>query len=183
MTALTRKVRLGHTTVYTATGSVPVFGGLPPLNVATFELLPLAELCLHFGQRSYTLLQTPHLVTVITSPTCDVTNNCTAYFLPGGLDHARLRTRTVDRTLLSGSFSGENISYIRVTDAPGYHLEFSSLSNHSFDIAKDCTIYGKERGDGAIMCIAMYGGFIVAGSRDRGVILILRVQCLSHKPL
>lgn len=175
MTALTRKVRLEANTVYTATMSVPVFGGLPPLNVAAFELLPPATLCLQFGQRSYTLLQQPHLVNVITSPTCDATNSCTAYFLPGGLDQAWLRNRTVDRTLLSGSFSGENTSYIRVADAPGYQLEFSSLSNYSFDISKDCTIYGKERGDGAIMCIAMYDGFIVSGSCDSGVILILRV--------
>ena len=68
--------------------------------------------------------------------------DCTAIFLPGGVEQIRLYQKNLNGTLLdSGIF--ENSDVVIAHNAPGYHLEFSSPDKKfSFSESVDCSLYG-----------------------------------------
>lgn len=117
---------------------------------------------MYFVQWAYTILGTSKFVTGISSTTCN-SEDCTAVFLPGGIETVRLQTTNLNVTLLNGTTLG-GTSTILISDAPGYQLEFFPIDpNYLFD-PHNCTIYGEGREDGIQLCMASDNYTILAGS-------------------
>ena len=85
-----------------------------------------------------------------------------AVFLPGGIQTARLRSANLNETLLNATTF--DASTILIADAPGYELDFFNMDpNYVFDLS-DCSIYGKERGEGLLFCVGSSNSTIMAGA-------------------
>jgi hypothetical protein len=160
---LTYSVSISYENVYTPVSTIPVFAGLAPVNVISLVgLVPTSVLGVYFSQWTYGILGASKYVTGISSPTCNG-NDCTAVFLPGGIETVRLQTGNLNSTLLNGT-TVEAFSSILINHAPGYQLEFSSVPSGYFFAAADCALYGEERGDGLQICVSSENATILAGT-------------------
>jgi hypothetical protein len=140
---------------------VLVYGGMAPFNAEALTALPTSVLCLYFGQWSYGILSSTRYTVGIEPNSCSG-QNCTAVFLPGGIQAPRQRTSLLNESLYDGTALNLSSS-ILVENAPGYQLEFSSINpNFTFDDS-DCITYGKERGDGVYFCIGSNQSTFLAG--------------------
>jgi hypothetical protein len=93
--------------------------------------------------------------------------NCTAVFLPGGISGPRERTSILNESLFDDDGALDGSPAILIENAPGYQLEFSSMSpNFKFNEA-DCETYGTDRGDGVYLCIGSNSSTIQAGSSQK----------------
>jgi hypothetical protein len=126
--------------------------------------LSISYTCVFFSTYTNSILGASNFVTGIDPVGCSG-KNCTAVFLPGGLQIARLLDIVngpgidLNATLLSKSPA------VVVHNAPGYHLEFSPVDpDFTFDDSTECEIFGEERGQGLRLCIGSYNSAIVAGT-------------------
>ena len=144
--------------------TLPVLAGLTPLNVTAFAgLIPTSVLCIYYLQWAYVILGVSKYVVGVPPSTCNAYgSDCTAVFLPGAIETARLQTGNLNSTLLNGTIFQEE-STILINNAPGYQLEFFPLNYYVFD-PSECTIYGQEQNDGLQICVSSRGSTIVAGS-------------------
>lgn len=153
---------ISYEDVYTPVSTIPVFAGLTPVSVTSLVgLVPTSVLCIYFTQWAYNILGASKYVTGISSPTCNG-NDCTAVFLPGGVETARLQTGNLNLTLLNGTVV-QDFSSILINHAPGYQLEFFPVpSGYSFP-PSDCALYGQERDDSLQLCVSSQNSTILAG--------------------
>jgi hypothetical protein len=154
-------VGISYRDTFTAEVAIPVLAGLTPVNASVVDLIPSIVLSTYLMQLSFGILATSKYVTGISSSTCKG-NDCTAVFLPGGVEIARMRTRNLNSTLLSGTQFSDSPAII-ISNAPGYQLEFFPIEpGYVFD-PDNCTIFGKERGQGFMLCLASNQSTLLAG--------------------
>jgi len=155
-------VSISYENLYTPVSTIPVFAGLTPVDITSLVgLVPTSVLCIYFSQWAYGILGASKYVTGISSPTCNG-NDCTAVFLPGGIETTRLQTGNLNLTLLKGTMV-EDFSSILINHAPGYQLEFSSIPSGFSFAPSDCALYGEQRGDGLQICVSSENATILAG--------------------
>ena len=156
------KVGINYKNFYTAEETIPVLAGLSPVNSSFIDSIPSSVMSVYLTQWSYGIIATSKFVTGISSQTCKG-SDCTAVFLPGGVETARMRTGNLNSTLLNGTLFSDSQA-ILISDAPGYQLEFSSIDlGYAFDPA-NCTVFGKERGEGFMLCLASHEYTLLAGA-------------------
>lgn len=142
-----------------------VVAGLAPvssygLQNATFSMINAIA-------ASYTIafITDPRFIASIEPVMCNG-KDCLSIFLPGGMDAVRVDDSTGLKTLFSGDFPGD-YSTIVVNDAPGFQIEYSSISsvdrNFEFDRKADCTMYLQSIGDGLYICVVERGNFMFLG--------------------
>lgn len=118
----------------------------------------------HFLAFTQSILTDSTFVTGIPPSTCSG-ENCSSFFLPGGLRQVRLQGQEFNSSLFNGQ-QPEDSSSVLIHDAPGYQLEFSPIErNYTFDSGTDCTTYGQTTGLGLHLCIASSGPRILAGEQ------------------
>jgi hypothetical protein len=157
---------LAFKNVYTPIRTVPVLGGIAPLNVSVLEgHLPIAVICIFFSTYTNALLGSSNFVTGMDPITCSG-DNCTSIFLPGGVFNSRLLeppTRpNLNLTLLKGDFL-TNAPVVLINNAPGYQVEFTPLDESFSFLRNDCTMYGQTQGEGLYICVTSIDSTIVAG--------------------
>ena len=142
--------------------TIPVLAGLTPLNVTFGELIPTSVLSIYYIQWVYVILGVSKYVVGVLPSTCNAYgSDCTAVFLPRGIENARLQTGNLNTTLLNGTTFQEE-STILINNAPGYQLEFFPLYHYVFQ-ASECILYGQEQNDGLQICVSSQNSTIVAG--------------------
>jgi hypothetical protein len=95
--------------------------------------------------------------------------DCLSIFLPGGMDAVRYDDSTGLRTLFSGQFPGDYTTIV-INDAPGYQIEYASISSvddqFQFDPNVDCKMYLQSIGDGLYICVVEKGAQMFLGKMD-----------------
>jgi hypothetical protein len=132
--------------------SVPVVAGLAPFNSSIVGLVAESVIDVYFATWYDNILG---LSTIVTSLPCqrDSVLNCTSVFLPGGVDVARIRQKTLNETLLEGG-SLRNVPLIVIENAPGYELDFFPIGDNSlFNTSSDCMLYGQGNQQGVFLCV------------------------------
>lgn len=142
---------------------VPVYAGLAPINPAVAILAPASLMTLFSITYSMGFITDPRVVTGIPPKTCSG-NDCSAVFLPGGLELVYLDPQEeFDNTNFFNQQELDDLTSILVYDAPGFQVEFSPVeSNYTFD-PEDCKMYGETVRDGFYICLASRGSDLLAG--------------------
>jgi hypothetical protein len=104
----------------------------------------------------------PKFVTSLPPISCSNNPNCTSIFLPGGLELARIQGADSNATLFGQSLPGDYTTIV-IENAPGFHLEYSSLGSGFVFDPSTCRLYGESIGDGIYICLARDGSTMVAG--------------------
>jgi len=117
---------------------------------------------------------------VIGQSVSNCSNNCTSFFIPGGLELARLYGQNLNVSLLEGGqFSG--VEAVVLQDAPGLNVQFSPPpANQTFDTQTDCELYSEATTnvtvDGIQICIQSYESSLIIGERNHE----LSISTVSH---
>jgi hypothetical protein len=129
--------------------------------------LPIAAGCVYFSTYANAILGASNFVTGIDPVSCSG-SNCTAVFLPGGIQ----LTRRLD--VLNGTSLNLNATVldgapaVLINDAPGYQVEFFPIeADFSFQPSTDCATFGETRGQGLRLCVASNNSTIVAGTASK----------------
>jgi hypothetical protein len=159
--------------VYTPMETVPVLAGIAPLNVTLLEgYFQTSVLAIFFSTYTNAILGSSNFVTGIDPILCSG-SNCTSIFLPGGIFNTRRLHPGVQPnlniTLLSDDLL-DKAPAILITNAPGYQIEFSPISQNFSFLRNDCTMYGQTQGEGLYLCLASDNSSLAAGHK---VILVL----------
>jgi hypothetical protein len=154
---------------------VPVFAGQMPLDQSVLDVVPTATMARYFISWTPTFLDVGKFAATFSAPDC--AKNCTAWFLPGGVEMVRRVGPTLNVTLLAdGLFN--NVDSIQVRDVPGLLLRFADPEPiFEFDISQDCTIYGKRLDDPVQLCIKQMNESLVVGWQACPSALLLTKQC------
>jgi hypothetical protein len=132
-----------------------VVAGLAP--VSSYGLADVTLSMVNIIAASYTIafITDPRFVVSIEPVMCSG-KDCLSIFLPGGMDAVRYDDSTGMKTLFSGEFPGDYTTIV-VNDAPGYQIEYASISSvdsdFQFDQNTDCTMYLQSIGDGLYICM------------------------------
>ncbi|KAI9786498.1 MAG: hypothetical protein M1839_006958 [Geoglossum umbratile] len=139
-----------------------VTAGLAPPNSSLVDYVPRLMIGLHFLAFTHTIL-TDSTFAVGVPPLACRGNDCSSFFLPGGLRQVRLQNRDFNSSLFNTQ-QPDGPTSVLIHNAPGYQLEFSPVeANHTFNSETDCTIYGKATGVGIFLCLASSETKILAG--------------------
>jgi hypothetical protein len=103
-----------------------VVAGLAPLNPSLLQLVPPELASLYITAYNMGFITDPKFVTGVPPLSCSSGPNCTSIFLPGGLDLVRLQGQNPNATLFGSNLPGDYTTIV-IENAPGAHLEFSSL--------------------------------------------------------
>jgi len=118
---------------------------------------------IYYIQWAYVILGVSKYVVGVSPSTCQgYGSDCTAVFLPGGIETARLQTGNLNSTLLNGTILQDS-SAMLINNAPGYQLEFFPVGYYDFD-PSECVVYGQEQNDSLKICLSSQGSTILAGS-------------------
>jgi len=169
--------------VYNIDQSFPVIAGIADFHTAVQALeksnvltsLNPNDTTSSFQETSINMIVAGTTRSIITDPTFVVNvaperctgSDCSAIFLPGGLELVRQPNGS------AFNFAGQpqEDTTIIVHDAPGYQLEFSP-SNYTFNHTTDCTMTGFAVSS-FYSCIAFTGDTITSGER-------IHFNCLSQ---
>ncbi|KAH8897676.1 hypothetical protein GQ53DRAFT_679020 [Thozetella sp. PMI_491] len=139
----------------------PVYAGLMPIDTRVLGVVPTSILCLYFAGWIPSLLGMPKYATSMPVDGCS--ENCSSFFLPGGLEIARKVRPIVNATILEGKVF-EKVEAIRTNCAPGLLLRFDRLGDEfHFDTEKDCSYYGDAINDTIQICISEVGPSVAVG--------------------
>ena len=113
--------------------------------------LPATTVSLYFAAWTPTLLAVPKFA--VDSPAPDCSDNCTASFLPGGIELVRRYSFFLNSTLLEDGLLGDART-VQIRNAPGLLLRFKDLdTGFQFDRAVDCKLYGAALNDSIQICV------------------------------
>jgi hypothetical protein len=139
-----------------------VVAGLAPLNSSNLQWAPPQLASLYITAYNMGFITDPKFVTSVPPISCSSGPDCTSLFLPGGLELVRLQGQNGSGTLFGSNLPGDYTTIV-IENAPGFHLEFSSLgTGFVFDPAV-CRLYGESINDGIYICLAKDGPTMVAG--------------------
>jgi hypothetical protein len=145
--------------------SINVFAGTVPPDISTLNLIPASYMAGYFDIWSQQLTTYPRFS--VSWPMKDCADNCTSYFLPGGIEIARKVDQYLNSTLLQGGIFNV-VDSISVQNASGLAARFSSLEpGFEFDVDSECSAYINPYAvsDGMQMCIRQVNDSIAAGMR------------------
>jgi hypothetical protein len=130
------------------------------MDKRVLDYIPTSVMCMYYLAWVPDILSASKYVTGISPSNC--TSDCTAVFLPGGLELARVFGPDLNATLLEGNIFGD-VDAVLLNNATGIGLEFSSPSDSfEFDMQNDCQLYAL-RDDSVQICITTKGSFLIAG--------------------
>ena len=139
---------------------MPAFAGLALMDRRVLDYIPTSVMCIYYLAWVPSILGVSKYVTGISPSNC--TGNCTAFFLPGGLELARVFGPDLNATLLEGEIFGD-ADAVLLNNATGIGLEFSSPSySFEFDMQNDCQLYAL-RNDSVQICITTEDSSLVVG--------------------
>ncbi len=144
------------------TQPLSVIAGLAPLNVSLLPTAPPELVSLFVTGYSMGFVTDPKFVTGLSPITCTNGPKCKSLFLPGGLDLVRFQGDNENATLFSTNLPGDYTTIV-IENAPGFQLEFSSLSSGFVFNQSVCTLYGESIYNGIYICLAQDGPTMVAG--------------------
>lgn len=151
--------------IYTSSSAnqpLQVIAGLAPLNATNLNFAPPALVSLYITVYNMGFMTDPKFVASVPPISCSSSPNCTSIFLPGGLELARLQGNDSTATLFGQDLPGDYTTIV-IENAPGFHLEFSSLGRGFVFDPSVCRLYGESIGDGIYICLAKDGPTMVAG--------------------
>jgi hypothetical protein len=137
--------------VYASLASIKVYAGLAPLNKALLSLIPVYVFCIYFEAWGQSILSNSKFAIGVSPVSCSGIN-CTSIFLPGSLDNIRVYGGYSNSTL----FQEQDLvgsSVILAKDAPGYQLDFDSITEVAPFQDTDCILYNGRGNDGLYICI------------------------------
>jgi hypothetical protein len=143
----------------------PIFAGLIPIDTRVLNVVPTSVFCIYFTSWISSLLGVSQYVIGQSDPDCS--NNCNSFYIPGGLEMARVYGQNLNVSLLEGGlFNG--VEAVVIKDAPGLNVQFSRPpANLSFDFQTDCELYSEvtsgTQSDGVQLCIQSYGSSLLIG--------------------
>lgn len=141
-----------------------VAGLVPP---SSYGLSNVTQSVVNLLASSYTMgfITDPRFTTSIEPVICSG-KDCVSIFLPGGIDTVRYDDNTDAKTLFSGDFPGDYTTIV-VNNAPGYQIEYGSISSvdneFQFDPNADCKTYLQSIGDGIHICMVEKGTQLYLG--------------------
>jgi hypothetical protein len=132
---------------------IPVFGGLMNIDPDVLHVVPTSNLCIFFAGWTPTLLGDPkYAYRLPDEGDCTRAENCTSFFLPGGVEIARKVRPILNATILEGGVF-DNVDVVRIEQAPGFRLQFRHLpGDFTFDLDGDCSYYGMQLNDTLQIC-------------------------------
>ncbi|KAM0269242.1 hypothetical protein ACHAQH_009816 [Verticillium albo-atrum] len=145
--------------------SVAVYAGTIPPDVSVLDNIPASYMAGFFDTWAQQLMNYPRYS--IAWPMDDCDGNCSAIFLPGGMEIARKVVPLMNSTILQGG-TFNDVDSISIQGAPGLAARFDPLPKEfRFDIEKECQVYLTPPGmsDGLQMCIRQVGDSLAAGWR------------------
>ena len=110
------------------------------------------------------ILDVNKFATPVSHSTCVGNLNCTAFFLPGGVESARKVDTRLSSSLMKGNIFHESEA-IRISDATGFLLTYQKL-DLSFDFDRsgsECVMYGRESNNPIQICARNVGPSIAVG--------------------
>jgi len=110
------------------------------------------------------LLDVNKFATPVSHSACVENSNCTAVFLPGGVESARRVDTILNLSLMKGNIFHESEA-IRISDATGFLLTYQKL-DLSFDFDRsgsECVMYGRESNNPIQICARNVGPSIAVG--------------------
>ena len=142
-----------------------MFAGLIPLDQAVLGVLPPFYLCTYLFGWMVSLTTTSKYATRLGTSPCG--ENCTAIFLPGGLEVVRQVRPTLNQSILQGGmFQGAEA--VRINSAPGFHLQFEQTqSGFQFDLDKECLEFGQHINESIVICVRTVGPSLAVGTSLR----------------
>jgi hypothetical protein len=139
---------------------VPAFAGLAAMDKRVLDYIPTSVMCIYYLAWVPSILGVSKYVTGISPSNC--TGNCTAVFLPGGIELARVLGPDLNATILEGDIFGD-ADAVMLNNATGIVLEFSSPSDSfEFDMQNDCQLYAL-RNDSVQICITTEDSSLIVG--------------------
>ncbi|KAM0330148.1 hypothetical protein ACHAQA_004321 [Verticillium albo-atrum] len=157
--------------------SVDVYAGTIPPDVSVLDNIPASYMAGFFDTWAQQLMHYPRYSIAWNMDGCD--GNCSAIFLPGGMEIARKVVPLMNSTILQGGTFNE-VDSISIARAPGLAARFDALPKEfKFDIDKECTVFHTPAGlsDALQMCIRQVGDSIAAGWRACPSISQLYGEC------
>ncbi|EEY20129.1 conserved hypothetical protein [Verticillium alfalfae VaMs.102] len=145
--------------------SVAVYAGTIPPDVSVLDNIPASYMAGFFDTWAQQLMNYPRYSTAWSMEGCE--GNCSAIFLPGGMEIARKVVPLMNSTILQGG-TFNDVDSISIMRAPGLAARFDPLpADFRFDIEKECAVYLTPAGmsDGLQMCIRQVGDSLAAGWR------------------
>lgn len=143
--------------------SVAVYAGTIPPDVSVLDNIPASYMAGFFDTWAQQLMNYPRYSTAWSMEGCE--GNCSAIFLPGGMEIARKVVPLMNSTILQGG-TFNDVDSISIMRAPGLAARFDPLpADFRFDIEKECAVYLTPAGmsDGLQMCIRQVGDSLAAG--------------------
>lgn len=130
------------------------------MDRSVLDYIPTSVMCIYYLAWVPSILGVSKYVTGISPSNC--TADCTAVFLPGGLELARVFGSDLNMTLLEMDIFGDAAA-VMLNNATGIGLEFSSPSDtFEFDMQNDCQLYAL-RNDSVQICITTEDSSIIVG--------------------
>ena len=137
---------------------LPMFSGLTPLNNAlldaTFLGQPIvhpADIVTYFSGFINTVRWVPKYVASADPISC-LSSDCSALFLPGGMEQMRPDLESFNGTLLSGDWL-QHADAVISHNTTSYQLDISSTPSFNFT-STNCSIYGYSSGEGLYLCVS-----------------------------
>lgn len=138
--------------------------GLAPLKSDLLDLAPRELLSLYITAYNMGFITDPKFVTSVAPISCGNSVDCTALFLPGGLDLVRVDN---ENATLFGNKLGDDYNTIVIENAPGFQLEFDPLPEKFVFDPNDCKTYGQTvQGLGLYICLAKYEMNMLTGKHN-----------------
>lgn len=138
--------------IYNPVRTVEIFGGLTPFNISHLHYVPVGVIDLYFTAWSYTILSSSQFV-LPTECQPESGSNCSSFFLPGGVEIARLLQPNANLSLLTQA-GLPDAEIIIINDAPGYQVDFFPLEpGFTFNATSECDLYGEVNGQGLYLCL------------------------------
>ncbi|KAK4442017.1 hypothetical protein QBC34DRAFT_499969 [Podospora aff. communis PSN243] len=153
--------------------TVGVSAGTMLLNTAHVQMIPKTYLTHFFGQWTESMLRYPRFVAPWPTDLCTV--ECYSHLLPGSLEQVRLRP-TMEKRVTDGNLYPD-AEAIRVHQAPGIGLIFTTPERGVFNMEEDCEIYGNTDHRGLQICLRQLGDSIAAAWRACPQQLLNGGQC------
>ncbi|KAI9767276.1 MAG: hypothetical protein M1839_004542 [Geoglossum umbratile] len=140
---------------------IPVVAGLAPINLALSHFLLLRNINFFFLSFTRSILSDSTFVIGVPPVKCSG-SQCKSYFFPGGLEQVRTQEGGRNESLFSvGDITGATA--VVVYNAPGYHLEYSTIRSDYVFGDGDCYTYGEAIGEGLRLCVASEGPDLYTG--------------------
>ncbi|KAH6692741.1 hypothetical protein F5X68DRAFT_250986, partial [Plectosphaerella plurivora] len=138
--------------------TVDVYAGNIPPDISIIKQIPASYMAGYHDTWAQGLQNYPRYTFPWQVDGCD--DNCTAFFLPGGMEIARKIGKTMDagQTLLHGGLFN-NVESVSIERAPGLAAEFKMLGDDFLFKLSECTTYvsPREVSDGVQFCLRQVG--------------------------